>query len=145
MKCVIFVGDTRTGKSSALKDLTGDPQSSVVKATSAAPQPPRSRSSSLYLLNYHHPISSWARLDVEITAFRYLLMRLENKSSLPSSTFSLPSNVIPSKEQWLLNHSEVTHIDFQILSNSSLKSSEISQASQSSFWEQKLIAKIKMR
>lgn len=25
MKCVIFVGDTRTGKSSALKDLTGDP------------------------------------------------------------------------------------------------------------------------
>ena len=25
MKCVIFVGDTRTGKSSALKDITGDP------------------------------------------------------------------------------------------------------------------------
>jgi GTP-binding protein EngB required for normal cell division len=24
MKCVIFVGDTRTGKSSALRDLTGD-------------------------------------------------------------------------------------------------------------------------
>lgn len=25
MKCVIFVGDTRAGKSSALKDLTGEP------------------------------------------------------------------------------------------------------------------------
>lgn len=25
MKCVVFVGDTRTGKSSSLRDLTGDP------------------------------------------------------------------------------------------------------------------------